>query len=188
MKKKNIVKAATRFFASQGFDGTTTKAISDKAGVTEPLLYYHFTGKDEIYTSILDSIFTDYFKQLEVLKNETKSIFEKIENLFSLHFRLVKKMPHEMALVGSAKPAKLSDPANIYGKNNNRYKRWLKSYIDKSLKKGIDTGEFNQVPIKETTSLIIMLLSAILQNRYYKNNKQMKESVIDAWRKILVAT
>ena len=65
MKKNNINKAATRFFATQGYDGTTTKAISDKAGVTEPLLYYHFTGKDEIYTSILDSVFSDYFKQLK---------------------------------------------------------------------------------------------------------------------------
>ena len=64
MKKNNIIKAATHFFASQGFDGTTTKAISDKAGVTEPLLYYHFSGKDEIYTSILDAIFVGLFQAI----------------------------------------------------------------------------------------------------------------------------
>ena len=55
MKKNNIIEAATYFFATQGFDGTTTKAISDQAGVTEPLLYYHFSGKDEIYTTILEA-------------------------------------------------------------------------------------------------------------------------------------
>jgi len=186
MKKNNIIKAATRFFASQGYDGTTTKAISDKARVTEPLLYYHFSGKDEIYTSILDSIFSDYFSQLEVLKKETKTQFEKIESLFLIHFTLVKKMPNEMALILSPRPAKLNDPENIYAKNTKQHKKWLKSYIGDSLKKGIDSNEFNPVKIKETTSIIIMMLNEILQKRDYKDSKAMRDSIIDFWRRILV--
>ena len=187
MKKNNIIKAATHFFASQGYDGTTTKAISDKAGVTEPLLYYHFSGKDEIYTSILDSIFSDYFKQLEVLKNETKTLFEKIESLLLIHFTLVKKMPDEMALILSPRPAKLTDPDNIYAKNTKRHKRWLKSYIGDCLKKGIDSGEFNPVQIKETTSIIIMMINEILQKKDYKDSQAMRKSIIDFWRRILVS-
>jgi len=187
MKKKNIIQTATRFFASQGFDGTTTKAISDMAGVTEPLLYYHFSGKDEIYTSILDSVFSDYFNQLEVLKKETKAAFEKIESLFLLHFNLVKKMPSEMALILSSKPAKLNDPDNIYNKNTKRHKRWLKSYIGNCLKKGIDSGELNSVQVTETTSIIIMMINEILQKKDFKDSKAMRSSIIDFWRRILVA-
>jgi len=187
MKKNNIIKAATRFFASQGYDGTTTKAISVKAGVTEPLLYYHFSGKDEIYTSILDSIFSDYFKQVEVLKKETKTIFEKIESLFLIHFTLVKQMPDEMALILSPRPAKLNDPDNIYAKNTKRHKRWLKSFIGDCLKKGIHSGEFNPVQIKETTSIIIMMINEILQKNDYKDSQTMRESIIDFWRRILVS-
>lgn len=187
MKKNNIIKAATRFFASQGYDGTTTKAISDKAGVTEPLLYYHFSGKDDIYTSILDSIFSDYFKQLEVLKKETNTTFDKIENLFLMHFTLVKKMPNEMALILSPRPAKLSDPDNIYGKNTKRHKKWLKSFIGTCLKKGIESGEFNSVQIKETTSIIIMMINEILHKNDYKDSRAMREAIIDFWRRILVS-
>ena len=186
MKKNNIIKAATRFFALQGFDGTTTKAISDKAGVTEPLLYYHFSGKDEIYTSILDSIFSEYFNQLDVLKTETNTLFEKIESLFLVHFTLVKKMPNEMALILSPRPAKLNDPGNIYTKNTKQHKKWLKSYIGDCLKKGIDSGEFNPVQIKETTSIIIMILNEILHKKEYKDTQAMRDSVIGFWRKILV--
>ena len=186
MKKNNIIKAATRFFATQGYDGTTTKAISDKAGVTEPLLYYHFTGKDEIYTSILDSVFSDYFKQLKVLKKETKTLFEKVENLFLLHFALTKKMPNEMALILSPRPAKLNDPDNIYTKITKQHKRWLKSYIGGCLEKGIDSGEFNPVQVKETTSIMIMMLNEILQKKDYKDSQAMRDSVIDFWRRILV--
>ncbi len=186
MKKNNIIKAATRFFASQGYDGTTTKAISHKAGVTEPLLYYHFSGKDEIYTSILNSIFSDYFKQIEVLKKETNTLFEKIESLFLLHFTLAKKMPNEMALILSPRPAKLNDPDNIYTKNTKQHKRWLKSYIGDCLKKGIDSGEFNPVQIKETTSIILMMINEILQKKDYKDSQAMRDSVINLWRRILL--
>ena len=186
MKKNNIIKAATRLFASQGFDGTTTKAISDKAGVTEPLLYYHFSGKDEIYTSILDSIFSDYFKQMDVLKKETNTLFEKIESLFLLNFTLAKKMPNEMALIMSPRPAKLNDPDNIYTKYAKQHKRWLNSYVGNCLKKGIESGEFNPVQIKETTSIVIMMINEILLKKNYKDSQAMRDSVIDFWRKILL--
>jgi len=42
-----------RLFASQGFEGTTTLQIAGEGGVTEPLLYYHFKGKDELFTHFL---------------------------------------------------------------------------------------------------------------------------------------
>jgi AcrR family transcriptional regulator len=94
IKKHNIIKAATHLYATQGFDGTTTIQISKDAEVTEPLIYYHFTGKDEIYTSILTSIFEDYFSRLKELQGKTATQFEKIENLFRLHFQIIDKMPY----------------------------------------------------------------------------------------------
>ena len=35
-KKQNIIQAATRLFAEQGFEGTTTLQIANEAGVTDP--------------------------------------------------------------------------------------------------------------------------------------------------------
>ncbi len=185
MKKNNIIEAATYFFATQGFDGTTTKAISDKAGVTEPLLYYHFTGKDEIYTTILEAAFTDYSKALKGLNKETKTAFEKIENLFALHYDLVKKVPHEMSLVVSPKPSKLNDPEDIYDRHNKKHRKWLKSYLTRCLKKGVAASEFGKIPVKETTNLIMMVINAILQKKDYQNTKAMRQVTVDFWHKNL---
>lgn len=44
---ETIVQVATRLFAEQGFEGTSTKQITLEVGVTEPLIYYHFEGKDD---------------------------------------------------------------------------------------------------------------------------------------------
>ena len=63
-KKQTILKSAARLFATQGFDGTTTQQIAREAGVTEPLIYYHFKGKDELFTSIIQTGFTEYLSRI----------------------------------------------------------------------------------------------------------------------------
>jgi len=64
-KKQDIVQAGTLLFAEQGFDGTTTLQISKKAGITEPVIYYHFRGKDELFTNIITSTFETFSAHLE---------------------------------------------------------------------------------------------------------------------------
>jgi len=128
-KKQSIIKTATHLFATQGFDGTTTIQLSEEAGVTEPLIYYHFTGKDEIYTSILASVFEEYFARLKTLQRKTDTQFEKIENLIKLHFQLITETPDEISLAVSAKPVKLNDPEDVYTKNTQSLKRRLNYYI-----------------------------------------------------------
>ena len=67
-KRQNIIQAATHLFAEQGFEGTTTLQIANEADVTEPLIYYHFKGKDELFSHILETSFKEYFSRLEALK------------------------------------------------------------------------------------------------------------------------
>ena len=185
-KKQGIIKTAIHLFATQGFDGTTTIQLSKEAGVTEPLLYYHFTGKDEIYTSILKSVFEDYFFRLKSLQGKTDTQFEKIENLFKLHFQLIAEMPYEMLLAASTKPAKLNDPENIYTKNTQSQKKRLDYYLSNCLKKGIQTGEFEKVPVKETTNTLRMMIDGILRQKDFKVGKKMLETAIDFCRRSLV--
>ena len=39
---------ATKLFARNGYEATTTAAIAEAAGVTEPILYRHFEGKQDL--------------------------------------------------------------------------------------------------------------------------------------------
>ena len=51
-RKLAIVKAALPLFARKGFAETTTKELARAAGVSEPLLYKHFPGKEALYAEI----------------------------------------------------------------------------------------------------------------------------------------
>jgi AcrR family transcriptional regulator len=188
-KKENITKAATYLFASQGFDGTTTIQLSEEAGVTEPLIYYHFSGKDELYTTVLQTAYDEYFNRLNSLKGKTATQFERIENIIALHIDLVQNLPHEMLLMVTPSPGKLVDPENVFQKNSARRKKWLTSYFSTSLRKGVKTGEFKKVPVSETSLVLLMIIDEILYRRHLnlKAAKKKAEAIIDFCRRSLVA-
>ena len=54
--KDQILDAAERLFAQQGFSRTTIKQIGKAAGVNSALLYYYFGDKERLYHSVLERL------------------------------------------------------------------------------------------------------------------------------------
>lgn len=52
-RREQILSVATRLFARQGFQGTTTRQISQHANVNEALIFRHFPSKDELYWAVI---------------------------------------------------------------------------------------------------------------------------------------
>jgi AcrR family transcriptional regulator len=187
-KKRNIIETATKLFSRQGFDGTTTLQIAREAGVTEPLIYYHFQGKDDLFTHIIEKGFNTYFERLETLPTETATHFEKIKNLVSLHFNFVREMPDEIYLAFSTCPAKLKDKSHVCSKKLEKQRRWLDAYLSSCLESGIACNEFHSVPVKETVSLLYALILGIVRQRGLHLNtlKGMGSTTIEFCRRSLV--
>jgi AcrR family transcriptional regulator len=109
-KKQTILKTAARLFAAQGFDGTTTMQIAREAGVTEPLIYYHFKGKDNLFTSIIENGFAEYLARIDALEKKPDSPFGQIQKLIELQYNMTQEMPDQVQLIASVCPARLNDP------------------------------------------------------------------------------
>ncbi len=52
-----IVRAAVASFSELGYDASSTREIAGRAGVTQGLLTYHFSSKDELWRAAADHIF-----------------------------------------------------------------------------------------------------------------------------------
>jgi TetR/AcrR family transcriptional regulator len=55
--REAILAAAVDLFSDRSFDGATMREIAKRAGVTQPLLNYHYTSKDELWRAAIDSLF-----------------------------------------------------------------------------------------------------------------------------------
>jgi AcrR family transcriptional regulator len=53
-RRATIVEAAGRLFGERGYDATRLDDIAAAAGVTKPILYRHFDGKQALYLALLE--------------------------------------------------------------------------------------------------------------------------------------
>jgi AcrR family transcriptional regulator len=66
-RREAVVETACRVFAKGSYRGATTAQIARETGVTEPVLYRHFSSKRELYLACLDRV----WKQVRTLWQET---------------------------------------------------------------------------------------------------------------------
>lgn len=57
--RERILAAALDLFSERSFEGATTRDIAGRAGVTQPLLNYHFRSKDELWRAAVDGLFSE---------------------------------------------------------------------------------------------------------------------------------
>ena len=53
-RRQHLIEVALHLFATNGFRGTTTRAIAQAAGVSEGIIFRHFPTKEDLYTAILN--------------------------------------------------------------------------------------------------------------------------------------
>ncbi len=55
-RRRQLLEVAADLFARRGFGGTTTAELAKGAGVTEPILYRHFTNKLDLFVTLIDQV------------------------------------------------------------------------------------------------------------------------------------
>ena len=187
-KKHELVRAAIRLFAENGFDGTTTLRIAKAAGVTEPLIYYHFSNKDGLFTHILENAFADYFNRLDQLPAQAPKAFERIEAIIGLHMDIALEKPEETYLIASTCPAKLKDGVHVCSRLIGEGRKRISRYLNECLKEGIEKGEFVKVNVSQTVNVLIVLIQGILRQHALglDTRRGMRKAAVDFCRRSLV--
>jgi AcrR family transcriptional regulator len=70
--RREILDAARRLFMAQGYTATPMRQIAAGAGITPAAIYNHFSGKDEILTTLLFQVapFDELFDALDRLEGD----------------------------------------------------------------------------------------------------------------------
>jgi len=80
-RREQLIEVATRLFAERGYEATTTAAIAEAAGVTEPILYRHFSGKQELFVAIVRRMSEQTLTQWRALIEGTTDPAEQIRTI-----------------------------------------------------------------------------------------------------------
>lgn len=93
--QQKLLDAAIEAFSENGFKGTSTRDIAERAGVHHPLITYHFKNKDQLWRAAADSIFSAFTRSLaeSYQTNKEKSPKERMSSLIYAYVRYAKSQP-----------------------------------------------------------------------------------------------
>lgn len=106
--QQKLLDAAIDAFSENGFKGTSTRDIADRAGVHHPLITYHFKNKDQLWRAAADRIFREFNISLVKAMAEIPEIDAKAraEAFIHTYVRYAHSQPalHKIILQESSHP------------------------------------------------------------------------------------
>ncbi len=63
--RERVLHAALECFGVFGFEGTSTRAVAERAGLSHPLLLYHFVSKEQLWHSTMEDVLSHYRQKLD---------------------------------------------------------------------------------------------------------------------------
>lgn len=104
-RRRQLFDVALALFAERGFDAATMDEIAERAGVTKPLLYQHFSSKRALYLELVDSVAEELLASIGEATASASGPRQQVEDGFAAYFRMV--VAHETAfrLLYGSRPA-----------------------------------------------------------------------------------
>ncbi len=93
--QQKLLDAAIQAFSENGFKGTSTRDIAERAGVHHPLITYHFKNKDRLWRAAADRVFRDFRRSLAASLEDHRDECpkERMASLIRAYVRYAKAHP-----------------------------------------------------------------------------------------------
>lgn len=98
-RRQQLFAVALELFAQRGYRATTMDDIAERAGVTKPLLYQHFSSKRALYLELVDSIAQDLLTAIRRAVIQAEGPRQQVELGFAAYFKLVVNNEAEFRLL-----------------------------------------------------------------------------------------
>ena len=105
--RQKLLDAALEAFSENGFKGTSTRDIADRAGVHHPLITYHFKNKETLWRASADQVFSDFAATLTAARRESagEPPRERMATMIRTYVRYAARNPalHKLLLQESSR-------------------------------------------------------------------------------------
>lgn len=97
--EKRLLEAALALFSEKGYEATSIREIIESAGVTRPVLYYYFVNKEDLYTRLVQTTFTEIGADFESALAAAKSGRDRLKALVIQAFEHAEHSPQAIRLI-----------------------------------------------------------------------------------------
>ncbi|MBI2554945.1 MAG: TetR/AcrR family transcriptional regulator [Candidatus Rokubacteria bacterium] len=187
-KHQQIIEAAVRIFARNGYYNSRVSDIAKEAGIASGTIYLYFKTKDDILVTLFREKMAEFVATVRKAIAAEPDAVAKLRRLIALHFEILEEHP-EMAEVVQVE---LRQGQKFFrGASANEVSGYF-NLISSVLEEGIAAGVFrNDLPIKTVRKVLFgamdqMATSWVLGKRGYRLS-DTADAVADIFLKGLAA-
>ena len=100
--KREILRAAMKLFSRHGLTATSIRDIAEESGYTNPALYKHFAGKEELALYLFETCHRRLWTKCHAAIVRAKSFDAKLEGYIGQVLELVDEDPDAMAFLSDS--------------------------------------------------------------------------------------
>ena len=159
-RRSEILAAAARVFARQGFEGASMNDIIAEAGISKGGVYWYFKSKDEIIGTIVRNYFERDLDNVRALFDAPLPAPEKLLALIRFAVEDIESMMGMLPLAFEAYALAFHNPV---------VKQALEDYLDSYMaflvpifQRGIELGEFREVDPSEAALAVAAIIEGTL--------------------------
>lgn len=177
------MEAAEELFAEKGFDGTSVRDISDKAGVNLAMISYYFGSKEKL----LETLFT-YRAESSVLKMESllhdraSTPLQKVYHLIDYY---IDKFQNQTCFHKIMSREQVHNYRSAITDSIRQFKRRNQSMVQQLIQEGQKKGEFRKnidIPIMMAT-LVGTVSHLVTTQHYYREINNLESLSEDDFKK-----
>lgn len=167
-KYHQIIEAAVRVIAENGYHGSQVSKIAREAGVADGTIYLYFKNKEDILVSVFEQKMGQFVDKIADAIKGKDNVSDKLLKLIEMHFSQLSADYH-LAIVTQLELRQSNLSLRL--KINQVLKPYL-TMIDQIVEEGMELGEFREgLNIPLVRQMIFGTLDEIVTNWVMKEQK-----------------
>ncbi|OGA69501.1 MAG: hypothetical protein A3G83_01230 [Betaproteobacteria bacterium RIFCSPLOWO2_12_FULL_68_20] len=135
-RRDEVLDAAARLFARDGYAATSVRALADEAGFTKAGLYYHVRGKEELLAAICAESIEAILQDVERAVVDGAEPAQQLAAIIDAHVRFFHQHPDRLTVLNQ-EMGRLSAPRRRkIVRLERRYLGLLRSVLERGMKSG----------------------------------------------------
>lgn len=136
-RRKSILNAALTVLSKKGFAGMTTSEVARQAGITEPILYRHFSSKRAMLRALLDEVIERMMSSFRQLTAGEPDPVAALRRICRAYPQMAEHYRREFRVINQTL-AECSDPKirEALTRHYDAYRAFLQDLIEKGQQTG----------------------------------------------------
>lgn len=153
--EQSIKKAALKLFSEKGFYSTSTRELTEAAGVSKGTLYWHWKSKEEVAFSLVSDMLGDFLELIERARDEKGPVIERMESLAAAVAELYYKETDYLRLLWKFRADRHYIFSPDYTEKVTSYYVRIRKGLESLVEQGMKSGEFRKVDSKQMAFIIL---------------------------------